>query len=134
MSGEKRKFYRMPMEHLAEFREYDLSKSDSELIPSKVKDVSGGGVLFESTIALQVGSLIKVKLNLPGWHKHKTEFIKPDWKSTNEPLVTLGHVARVEELKEGELYEIGIIFTCIDEDHRNALTKYIEDLKAESAA
>lgn len=130
MSTEKRKYYRMPMEHLLEFREYSFS-GDQKTIESKLKDVSGGGVLLESDKALPVGSLIEMKLKIPRWNRYKTEFVKPDWTSETEPLVTLGHVVRVEEIEEGKEYEIGVVFECIDDDHRNALMKYIEELKEE---
>lgn len=127
MSAEKRKFNRMQMDQLAEFREYDLQKGDSALIPSNLKNVSGSGVLFETENPLEVGTLIKMKLKIPGWEKYKSEFIKPDWKSTSEPLVTLGYVARVEETEKDESYETGVDFVCMDEKHKQALMQFIDD-------
>lgn len=127
MSDESRNYDRLPMEHLIEFSEYDFSGS-STVIPSKLKDVSGGGVQFESSQYLELGTVLKMKLNIPGWDKHKTEFLKADWQSATEPLVTLGKVVRVERGRGGT-YDVGVAFECIDEDHRNAVMKYIEDLK-----
>lgn len=128
MSVERRKYYRMPMEHFIEFGEYSFS-GDQKKFESKLKDVSEGGILFESDHAPEIGSLIQLKLKIPNWHKHKTEFIKHDWASTPESLVTLGHVMRIEEVEAGNRYEVGVVFECIDDDHRNALAKYIGDLK-----
>ncbi len=129
MSEERRKYYRMPVDHLLEFREYCLSEGQDDLKMSNLKNISGGGVLFESDSVLPVGTLLKMKLKIPGWQKHKTEFLKHDRDSTIEPLVALGHVVRVEEMEDGKNYEIGVFFECVDDDHRNALIKYIEELK-----
>ncbi|MBE9537394.1 MAG: hypothetical protein IMF07_09480 [Proteobacteria bacterium] len=54
--------------------------------------------------------------------------MKPDWQSVAEPLVTLGKVVRVERGGGGS-YDVGVAFECIDEEHRNAVMKYIEHLK-----
>lgn len=101
MEGERRKYYRMPVDHLLEFREYSLSEGQDNLKMSNLKNISGGGVLFESDSVLPVGTLLKMKLKIPGWQKHKTEFLKHDRDSTAEPLVALGHVVRVEEMEDG---------------------------------
>ncbi len=129
MSEERRKYYRMPVDHLLEFREYCLSEGKDNLKMSNLKNVSGGGVLFESDSVLPVGTLLKMKLKIPGWQKYKTEFLKHDWDSTIEALVALGHVVRVEEMEEGKHYEIGVVFECVDDNHRDALINYIEELK-----
>ena len=129
MEGERRKYYRMPVDHLLEFREYCLSEGQDNLKLSNLKNISGGGVLFESDSVLPVGTLLKMKLKIPGWQKHKTEFLEYDRDSSIEPLVALGHVVRVEEIEDGKNYEIGVFFECVDDDHRNALIKYIEELK-----
>ena len=129
MEGERRKYYRMPVDHLLEFREYRLSEGKDNPKMSNLKNVSGGGVLFESDSVLPVGTLLKMKLKIPGWQKHKTEFLKHDWGSSIEPLVALGYVVRIEEMEDGKNYEVGVVFECVDDDHRNALIKYIEELK-----
>ncbi len=129
MSEERRKYYRMPVDHLLEFREYSLSEGQDNLKMNNLKNISGGGVLFESDSFLSIGTLLKMKLKIPGWQKYKTEFLKHDRVSTTEPLVALGHVVRVEEMEDGKDYEIGVVFECVDDDHRNALIKYIEELK-----
>jgi len=131
MTEQRRKFYRLPLEHVLEFTEYDFSKEKKPFNISKLKNVSGGGVLFETDRSVPIGSFIKVKMKIPGWEKFRTEFIKPDWTSETEPLVTLGSVVRVEEIEPDRRYDIGIVFQCIDEDHRNALMNYIDDLKRE---
>ncbi len=128
MPVERRRYYRMPMSHILEIREFSFSETD-EPVQSRLKDVSGGGVLLESGKPYNVGSLVELKLKIPRWNRHKTEFLKPDWTSEIEPLVTLGYVVRVEEIEARQRYEIGVVFECIDEDHRMALMRYIEELK-----
>ena len=129
MTSERRNYYRIPMNHMIEFKEFDFS-ADSGFASSKLKDVSGGGVLFESNENIPVGTLIQMKLDIPNWHRYKTEFKKPDWISGGEQLVALGYVVRVEEIDEGR-YDLGVVFECMDDDHANALGKYIEELKEE---
>ncbi len=129
--AEHRKFYRLPMDHVVEFTEYDFTTEKKPINTSKLKNVSGGGVLFRSDHIVPIGSFIKIKMNIPGWEKYKTAFIKPDWTSVTEPLVTLGSVVRVEEIEPGNGYDIGIVFKCIDENHRDALMKYLEELQSD---
>ncbi len=132
MVEQRRKFYRLPMDHVVEFTEYDFSSEKKPFNISKLKNVSGGGVLFQSSRPFPIGSFIKIKMNIPGWDRYKTAFIKPDWTSVTEPLIILGSVVRVEEIESDNMYDIGIVFKCIDESHRDALMNYLDDLKKDN--
>lgn len=127
MSEEGRSYDRLQMDNVVRLREYDLV-GGGDTIESSIKDVSGGGVLLSSENFFDVGTLLELKLNIPGWSRHKTEFLKIDWQSTPEPLVTLGRVVRVERCRDGS-YDVGVVFECIDDDHRDAVAKYVESVK-----
>lgn len=102
-----------------------LDGGAGERIRAVAKNISAGGVLFESHIKYDIGNLLKLDIDLPGWEKFKAEFYKYDEVTHTEPLVILATVVRVEVLKPEKLYDIGVCFSAIDEGHRWALLKYI---------
>ncbi|MBE9537393.1 MAG: PilZ domain-containing protein [Proteobacteria bacterium] len=73
MSDNNRNYYRVPMGCLIEFSECDFL-GDRQFVPSTLKGVSGGGVLFESPHPMEIGTMLKIKLKIPGRDKYKMEF------------------------------------------------------------
>lgn len=132
MSDNNRNYGRIPREYLIEFSEFDFS-GDKPSIPSSLKDISGGGVRFETPQPIEIGTMLKMKLSIPGWDRHKTGFLQTGLQPPLEPLVTLGRVVRVDRAELEGKYDIGVAFECIDEDHRSAVMKHLEHLKEEQA-
>ena len=127
--SEHRKYVRIPRQYIircAPFTAKDLlSPVQDNITEGVLKNISCGGVLFESKVKYDVGSLLRIELALPGWEKFKTEFFREDRMPHSDPLTVLAHVVRLEVLEDG-LFDIGACFSAIDEGDKWALFKYIQ--------
>jgi hypothetical protein len=131
---ERRKYVRIPSQNILYFKKFsarDLMVDEriERKIEAITKNLSVGGVLFDSDIKYNLGTLLKIELNLPGWEKFKNEFYRYDKTSQTEPLIVLAHVVRLEVLIPDKCYEIGVCFSAIDTGHKWALMKYIKAKK-----
>ena len=95
-------------------------------IRAKLRNVSAEGVFFESSERLELGSIVKVSIDLPGWGNYRSEYFK-GFASSVKPLTVLATVIRVEEFFGRESYGIALKFSAIDNDHKNAISKFIHD-------
>jgi hypothetical protein len=93
------------------------------------KSLSEGGILFGSDEAFEIGSLLKLELDIPGWEKFKPEFYKGNKPSGRQPLIVLGKVVRIEDVGKGQ-FDIGVAFTAMDQGHKLALKKYLGSRKS----
>jgi c-di-GMP-binding flagellar brake protein YcgR len=125
---EKREYFRLPEEFKLTFRplEFPLGKHPAK--ESKLKDVSGGGMLIESKEAYEMGTILQLEINLEGWYKHRSSFFKSTTEKANEPLTVIGEVVRIEKFDDNT-YDIGIRFTNVYDDDHTSLIKYINSKK-----
>lgn len=128
--SERRRYVRLPGEYVLRYEKYSLSKvkleSPEKKIDTVTKNISAGGVLFETKTKFELGSLLKIELDAPGWESYKAEFYKSDATSHRVPIVTLASVVRVEVVVPGSTYDIGVCFVGIDDGHQWALLKYVD--------
>lgn len=123
--SERRKFVRLSREYVLQYEEFRFSTQKISNYEGTTENISAGGVLIETEEEYSTGTLLKLKIRVPDWEKCKSEFLKIDQTSLSEPFVVLGKVVRVKKiLPQG--YEIGLHFVSIDEDHRQALRRYLE--------
>ena len=124
---EKRKFTRLKTSSPIMYVTFQLGDNSSLGLRSMSKDLSAGGILFESAQFYDVGDIVRLEIDLPGWEKYKPEFYKPHL-SKSEPVIVLVKVRRIF-LRGGGAYEIGASFVGIDDGHQMALTRYIKEQK-----
>jgi hypothetical protein len=126
---ERRKFVRLSEEDLILCELFSAGTLEQQPAVGKfyafTKNVGEGGILFESDMFFDMGTLLKLEIDIPGWEKYKTEFCKGDAPTGSHPLVVLGKVVRVEDIG-GHRYDIGVAFTAVDSGHKLALHKYVE--------
>lgn len=125
---ERRRFKRLPESFRVEWAEVAFG-SGRKKAASDTKDVGAGGLLIESSEPCGIGTVLNLKISVPGWKKFRPGFLKYDWTSAPEPLVALGRVVRVEEVLPGRLYEIGVSFTGMDEIEQGALGRLLDEWK-----
>ncbi|MBF0479439.1 MAG: PilZ domain-containing protein [Candidatus Omnitrophica bacterium] len=125
---ERRKYIRLPLKCI--LRCSPFAGHGSELwsgeVTTATKNISAGGILFESRHPYELGALLQVEADVPGWEKFKTEFYKEEQISRSLPVVILVSVVRVEAIEIGRKYDIGAAFVGIDRGHQGALVKYIK--------
>ncbi|MBF0331256.1 MAG: PilZ domain-containing protein [Candidatus Omnitrophica bacterium] len=129
---EKRKFVRIPEEDLVVCEPLDLTGfgGATHMITKRMhvftKSLSAGGILFGSDQLFEIGALLKLELDIPGWEKYKPSFYKGDEPSGRHPLVVIGKVVRVEDVGKGQ-FDIGVAFAAMDSGHKLALKKYLSN-------
>ena len=126
--SERRKFTRVAEEDLLICEPFDTTAFGGDMkkrVHVFTKSLSEGGILFESMEIFEIGALLKLQLDIPGWEKYKVEFYKGAAPSGSHPLVVLARVVRVEDLGGGN-FDIGVAFMALDSGHKLALKKYLE--------
>ena len=125
---EQRKFVRIRISNSVKHVKFNLGGNVVDTPVSLTKDLSAGGVLFESTRIYEIGDIIRLEIDVPGWEKFKPEFYKPHL-SKSEPVIVLVKVVRVV-FKDIDVYDIAASFVGIDDGHQMALAKYIKSVVA----
>lgn len=124
--NERRKDFRLKTTKSLTHVKFSFYSGDIFSGEAVTKDLSAGGLLFESTHLYPIGDVIRIEMKLPGWDKYREQLIKPGAPSSPELLITLAEVVRSEIVRAG-FYEIGVAFVGIDEAHQRALKKYIQE-------
>jgi len=128
---DRRKFIRVSKENIVYVSECDVREElnlqeQSEKIKCQTKDLSAGGLLFESSKLFEIGKILKLEIILPHWEKYKETLFKNQFAYPTKPFLVLGRVVRVEVLNDN-LFDIGISFVGIEETWRNILSEYIRN-------
>ncbi|MCK5579812.1 MAG: PilZ domain-containing protein [Candidatus Omnitrophica bacterium] len=127
---ERRKYVRIENHDVLKCKRFTAndfgSSQDEEMVRAVLKDLGAGGVLFESDKKIDVGTVLKMEIDVSGWERFKSEFYKSDRMTRKEPLVVLANVVRVEVVEPGRKYDIGVCFSAIDDGHQWALMKYVK--------
>jgi len=123
-ASDRRKFIRVKNINTLKHVKFHLGGSVNDALQSLSKDLSAGGILFETSVLYAIGDILRLEINVPGWEKFKPEFYKPGL-TKSEPLIVLVKVMRVERVGIGQ-YDIGCMFVGIDDGHQMALAKYIK--------
>ncbi len=122
---ERRKYIRIDMQSVVKCEEFSIPRDLSTQSDAVYKNISAGGILFESDKKYGVGDVLRLEISASGWEKYVSEFYKPDKLSISSPIIAVARVVRIEDIGNGK-YDIGISLVGIDEEHRRALDKYIK--------
>jgi len=124
-ASNKRRYRRIPKSSQVKVQKLTFS-GDVVEDNAIYKDVGGGGLLFESKVLYEIGSLLKLKVDVPGWGKYINNFKRPD-ENDKKTLTAVGEVVRVEEIEKDKLYEIGVKFVNLHDNDFNSLLQYIDN-------
>jgi len=122
---EKRKYVRIPNKYTIHVEKYAIPRSKTDTAEAHSKNLSAGGILFETTQIYNLGDTVRLEIDIPNWNRYNYEFYKPDKLLDQNSLVIIGQVIRVEDMGEAR-YEVGVSFHGMDEGHRLALQNYIK--------
>ncbi|NTV29820.1 MAG: hypothetical protein HGA80_07055 [Candidatus Omnitrophica bacterium] len=126
---DRRKYVRLSEEDLIVCETFSAGTFEQQKSSDKfyafTKNLGEGGILFESDVFFDIGVMLKLEIDIPGWEKYKAEFYKGDAPSGRKPFVVLGKVVRVEDIGGGR-FDIGVVFMAVDGGHKMALHKYVE--------
>lgn len=88
------------------------------------ENISLGGVMVNTEKQFEKGSLIQLKITLPGWHKYHPGFIRVLEDSIGSPLTAICEVLRSERTGEG--FATAAKFINIDPDDFAGFQGYLE--------
>ena len=114
IAHERRKYFRLKTENKLKHTKFSFFSGDILSGEAISKDLSVGGLLFESRHLYRLEEVIRIEMNIPGVSIGHTGMI-----------VALGKVVRLEIISAG-CYEIGVSFVGIDSEHQTALRQYIQ--------
>ncbi len=110
---EKRKHTRIPFNYVVTCRDCAGNvESVSHFAFMHSKNMSAGGLLLESKYYYPPSTLLEIKLSIP---------------SISHSIKVVGEVVRTEEVKENNIYSLGVAFVRIDEESRKSLINFIEE-------
>ena len=126
-SADNRKFARVPAINLVKCEKFSPEQCLwTPKTANVTKNISAEGVLFEADHTYQVGDVVRLELNLPGWTGHIRELGFASELPEGDTQRLVGTVTRVEMLNGGR-YEVGVCFAEMAKNDRWALMSYIYD-------
>jgi hypothetical protein len=117
-SSESRRYPRLRESCRIRYKQVESGGIRAEGIDAITVNISGGGICFEATEALEVGSLLAVELSVPDFEA---------------PVVSLGRVAWCEPSASGA-FDVGMEFWWIgwgDEGAQKAISEHIRSALGE---
>ena len=131
---ERRQFARVRSEFILDIEEVDLrtelkiTQKEEEHLVGKALNVSASGLLFEMTENVPLGTMLRLKIKVPGWTKYLMSVFKTKrLMRSSSSFKAIAKVVRNEEIKANEVYDIGVVFININANHKLALNKYIQN-------
>ncbi|NLO92573.1 MAG: PilZ domain-containing protein [Elusimicrobia bacterium] len=88
------------------------------------KNISAGGILFESMVPMLPGSLLDFKIALAGFSKYRSGD-----DCTSDEICGQAKVIRVQPAKSGPEFDIAMEFMDLDQNTRQALDNFIRSHK-----
>jgi len=125
-SDDRRQYHRWSKEMRVELSELSFSDQRQRMISTRCLNVSAGGLLLESPQFFQTGDKVRVKLFVPRLNRYHPSYFKVFESSTDQNLMAVAEVVRVEERVPFQKYRIGIQFLDVYEDDWQALFRMIQ--------
>jgi len=105
-----RKYKRIAREYRIEYGPFSAIFSASSFKATKVKNLSGGGVLFSADEAFDIGTKLVLVIHIGGWKLENNCCIPSEDHGTELQLKAIAEIVRVEhDLKTG-IYRTGARF------------------------
>jgi diguanylate cyclase (GGDEF)-like protein len=117
---ERREYMRLDLTH-EDLHVSLIPEGEAQQAPASMKNISSGGVLFESAEAVELGRTVHV--------------ICSSRRDSQQVLIP-GRVVRVEsfDAEEGTRYEIGVLFDLVVEEQLQGVVEFLERFTAGSAS
>ena len=122
--SERRRYPRCEKKTRVETAKVTYPLNDDDFARGRIRNISLGGVLLEIPEEFETGTLIQLRITLPGWHKYHPGFLKVLEDSVGTPFSAIGEVLRSTE--ENGQYTTAARFINIDPDDFISLQSYLE--------
>jgi c-di-GMP-binding flagellar brake protein YcgR len=104
-----RQYLRAAKDYRVQYGPFPLVGRDDELKESRLRNISGGGLLFEAHEPLPEGRQVVLKIFLPGWRAEGLE-ISPGQAEDEATLSAVAEVVRCQADAETDRYIVGVKF------------------------
>ncbi len=105
-----RKYQRLSKEYHVEYGPVSALFSENNLKSTRVKNLSGGGLLFSADEELVIGSQIVLFIHVTGWRQEDGSFIPISDRTSEMQLKTIAEIVRVEHDPDLGYYRTGARF------------------------
>ena len=122
---ERRKYRRLRRQTPVETGRLTYPVNNDTFVKGTSADISLGGIKMNVDQKFEEGTLLQVKITLPGWHQHHPGFVKVLEDSIGSPLTAICEVMRCNESEAGE-FETAARFVNIDPDDYVAFQNYLD--------
>jgi len=119
-----RQYQRLLRPYRVEARSLQFPLSSHPVINALCYDIGAGGLCVESSASLDIGALMQIRVHVPKLNKYSPSFFKAYENDAEQYVQCLGKVAWVRP--SGGKYLVGLNFTDIDSDQRNALKNLVQ--------
>jgi len=126
---ERRKYVRISTNNIIKCERHEVPPPENqEKQETLMKNISAGGILFESREKFDIWEVLKLEINLPGWEKCRPVFQDKSVPHRSKPLVSLASVVRIEFISK-DIFDVGICFKNMDDETWLTLLNYINKKK-----
>jgi len=110
MGANKRRFQRLPSSLPLRYK--NLRKSGTAPLGASTRNISEGGVCFNSSEFISLACRLVVEINLP---------------TTPKPIKAISKVAWIRKLPNGEQYELGNQFLDMAKEDKSQILDYVNN-------
>ncbi len=122
---ERRKFLRVPTRDTLRYREMAIPKDLFAENSAQARDMSPGGIQFESPKSIPQGTVLKLQIELKDWARYMNS---PDSACfEGKPLKILGEVMHCVKNAADGTYRIGVQFLGLDAKFQDAILNYLAE-------
>ena len=130
--NEKRQYPRISKKVPVHVQKLVYPFPDSQGASGTGRDISLGGIRFDSEIPIDPGTVVNLKIEIAGWNELKRPYSMMRDISSETPLSVIGEVVWCRRDPGSEEFEVGVAFNNIYEDDYRALVKYMKGFTAKS--
>lgn len=110
MGLELRRFLRAHKEYRVQYGLFPPTGLDERLEPSVIKNIGGGGLMFQAHEPFTVGQQLMLKIHITGWQAIGEEILEAEDETAEVPVMAIAEVIRTEMDPSNDCWSIGVKF------------------------
>ena len=105
-----RQYLRASKEYRLEYGLFPLSHRTGEFKSTILKNIGGGGLLFQATEDIPPGRQLVLKIYIPGWRQEGDDIVEAPDRQDEMTLTAIAEVKRSDFDAKNGLWSIGVQF------------------------
>jgi len=108
--AELRRYLRLTKEYRVEYGPFPASGPDDELRTGVIRNIGGGGLLFQSDEDFPVGSHLILKTYIDGWRQEGGDLVEAKDPAQEARITAIAEVLRSEYQSGAGIYHVAVRF------------------------